>query len=275
MKKTIVTSGCFDDLCSKHVRFLYEISRQGNVVVLLFGDDLARSTQQGTLKFPLPERQYYLESIRYVDQVHVVSNLKQLENITQLTGRKADKWIDFSSEAIPENPKLAQLQNIPYQQILEGSLPGFPDEEMACDTPVSSTAKKVIVTGSFDWFHSGHVRFLEEASEYGDLYAIVGHDQNILELKGPGHPMFKQDQRRFMVGAIRYVKQSIISTGHGWMDAEPEIHRLKPDIYIVNEDGDKDVKRKFCEKNGIEYRVLKREPLPGLQRRTSTALRGF
>ena len=53
------------------------------------------------------------------------------------------------------------------------------------------------------------------------------------------------------------------------------IEKLRPDLYVVNEDGDKPEKRAFCEKRGIEYRVLKREPKTGLPRRASTSLRGF
>jgi hypothetical protein len=45
------------------------------------------------------------------------------------------------------------------------------------------------------------------------------------------------------------------------LDAEPEI-QLKPDIYAVSEDGDKGGKREYCEKNAIEYVVLKRVPAP-------------
>ena len=37
----------------------------------------------------------------------------------------------------------------------------------------------------------------------------------------------------------------------------------------------KPIKREFCEKHGLEYVVLKREPKPGLPRRESTHLRGF
>ena len=87
--------------------------------------------------------------------------------------------------------------------------------------------------------------------------------------------MFPEDERKYMAGSIRFVKQALISSGDGWLDAEPEIKRLKPDGYVVNEDGDKDVKRQYCERHGIEYIVLKREPKPGLKRRTSTDLRGF
>ena len=135
--------------------------------------------------------------------------------------------------------------------------------------------KKVLVTGCYDWLHSGHVRFFEEASAYGDLYVVVGNDANVRNLKGEGHPLYPQDLRRYMAGSIRYVHQALITSGWGWMDAEPEIERLRPDFYLVNEDGDVPEKRAFCAQRGLEYVVLKRLPRPGLQRRSSTDLRGF
>ena len=79
----------------------------------------------------------------------------------------------------------------------------------------------------------------------GDLYVVVGHDENIRLLKGEGHPLFPQDERAYMVGSIRFVKQTLISSGHGWMDAEPEIAIIKPQIYAVNQDGNKPEKREF------------------------------
>ena len=131
------------------------------------------------------------------------------------------------------------------------------------------------MTGSYDWFHSGHVRFFEEVSALGDLYVVVGHDANIRLLKGEGHPLIPEAERRYIVSCIKFVKQSMVSTGDGWLDADPEIKRLKPDIYAVNEDGDKGGKREYCERNGIEYVVLKRTPAMGLPKRSSTDLRGF
>jgi len=77
-----------------------------------------------------------------------------------------------------------------------------------------------------------------------------------------------------MIRSIRHVKQALISTGQGWLDAEPEIEKIKPDMYAVNKDGDKPEKKEFCEKHGLEYVVLKRTPKEGLPRRESTALRG-
>lgn len=50
--------------------------------------------------------------------------------------------------------------------------------------------------------------------------------------------------------------------------------RLKPDIYVVNEDGDKGGKREYCQTMGMEYLVLKRARA-GMPQRSSTDLRGF
>ena len=94
-------------------------------------------------------------------------------------------------------------------------------------------------------------------------------------LKGDVHPMFSEDKRLYMVQAVRFVRHALISSGSGWMDAEPEIEKIKPDIFAVNEDGDKPEKREFCQKHGLEYVVLKRIPKKGLAPRQSTNLRGF
>ncbi len=109
----------------------------------------------------------------------------------------------------------------------------------------------------------------------GDLYVAVGNDASVSLLKGEGHPLFPQAQRRYMVGAVRYVKHALITSGHGWMDAGPDIEYLKPDFYVVNEDGDRPEKRAFCQEHALQYVVLKRTPKEGLPRRESTALRGF
>jgi hypothetical protein len=94
-------------------------------------------------------------------------------------------------------------------------------------------------------------------------------------LKGPGHPMHSEQERRYMVAAVRSVHTCLVSSGSGWMDAEPEIDRIQPAFYIVNEDGDQPEKRTFCEQHGIEYVVLQRSPQTGLPSRSSTELRGF
>jgi cytidyltransferase-like protein len=272
MTKTIITAAAFNGLDSRRIRFIHEISKSGELEVLLLNDALIRSIMHIEPKYLEPERRYFLESIRYVNRVHTINDLSQLNDVAALFEKPVDAWFTLDLEAFNVCCEYAQQQGIKHQLITASNLTGFPEHDYDLD---STSGKKVLVTGCFDWFHTGHIRFFEEASGYGDLHVVLGHDKNIEELKGPGRPMFPEDERQYLAGSIRFVKQALISSGDGWLDAEPEIQKIKPDGYVVNEDGDKDVKREYCEKNGIEYIVLKREPKPGLTRRTSTGLRGF
>ncbi len=271
--KTVVVCRAFDDIRAADVRFLHEASRQGPLTVLLWSDALCQSRTGRPPKFPQAERFYTVQSIRCVQAVYLVDDPCESQ-LPAISGPTPAMWAVREGEHSFARQSYCSGKGIDYRIIRESDLAGFPEWEYPL-LDSSPRRKKVMVTGCFDWFHSGHIRFFEECSELGDLIVVVGHDQNLRELKGPGHPLFDQDHRRYMVGAVRFVHLAVISTGHGWMDAEPEVLRLRPDIYAVNEDGDKPIKRDFCKQYGIEYVVLKRLPKPGLERRTSTHLRGF
>ena len=132
--------------------------------------------------------------------------------------------------------------------------------------------KKVFVSGCYDLLHSGHVEFFRQASQYGDLYVGIGSDKTIMGYKGH-KTLYNEQERLFMVKSIRYVKDAFINHGDGIMDFIPTVDALKPDILVVNSDGDKADKRKFCEERGIEYIVLNRVPAEGLTPRSSTDLK--
>lgn len=132
--------------------------------------------------------------------------------------------------------------------------------------------KIVFVSGCYDLLHSGHVEFFRQASQYGDLYVGIGSDDTILHYKGH-RTLYDENERLFMVKAIRYVKDAFINKGSGIMDFIPTVDMLKPDILVVNEDGDKEEKRQFCKERGIEYVVLSRDPHEGLTARSSTDLK--
>jgi cytidyltransferase-like protein len=273
MKKLVVT-GSFDNLGPRQVRFLEEASKAGSVHVLLWSDETVRALEGRAPAFPEEERLYLLQAIRYVSQVTLLAGQTEIHALPRLDGVQPDLWVvDEASDDVRKRAH-ARSQGMEYRVVEEESLRGFPPARFEmCEGP--SSRKRVMVTGCFDWFHSGHVRFFEVVSQLGDLYVVVGHDENIRLLKGPGHPMFPQDERRYMVQSVRHVRQALISTGQGWMDAEPEIALIRPDMYAVNEDGDKPEKRPFCEAHGIQYVVLKRIPKEGLPRRQSTNFRGF
>ena len=132
--------------------------------------------------------------------------------------------------------------------------------------------KKVFVSGCFDMLHSGHVAFLQEAASYGDVYVGLGSDSTVFALKGL-YPVNNQDERKYMLEALACVHTVFVNSGSGIMDFADEITRLKPDFFIVNEDGNSPAKEKLSKKLHIEYVVLKRIPHNQLPARSTTALR--
>ena len=132
--------------------------------------------------------------------------------------------------------------------------------------------KKVFVTGCFDLLHSGHIAFLEQAASFVDLYVCIGSDKTVYELKGR-YPIITQDERRYMIQALKCVKACRINKGSGIIDFDQEIKIIQPDIFVVNEDGNTPAKAALCKSNGIEYKVLERIPSAGLPARSTTSLR--
>lgn len=277
--KTVAVCGAFDNLRSRDVRFLEEAGKLGAVHVLLWSDEMVAALTGKLPKFPLAERHYLLQAIRYVKGVGQIDNLPyNPDALPSSANLQPDIWAVAEADDNDVKRTFCAVHGIAYCVFSAADLGGFPKPQDAAEPygPSSIVHRpSVIVTGCYDWLHSGHVRFFEEVAELGDLVVAVGNDANVRHLKGAGHPLQCQDERRYMVGAIRYVTQALITSGHGWMDAEPEIERLKPDTYAVNEDGDVPEKRAFCQAHGLAYAVLKRTPKGGLSKRSSTDLRGF
>lgn len=133
-------------------------------------------------------------------------------------------------------------------------------------------AKKVFVSGCFDMLHSGHVEFFQQAAQFGDLYVALGSDKTLFELKGRV-PYNNEEERKFMINSVSCVKEAFVSTGSGILDFEVELRQMKPDYFIVNEDGNTPEKRKLMNELGIEYVILRRQPHSGLEARSTTAIR--
>ena len=129
--------------------------------------------------------------------------------------------------------------------------------------------KKVLVSGCYDLLHAGHIAFFKTAAKYGNLYVSLGQDENLFRLKGK-KPYFTQEERVYMVGAVKYVTEAFVSSGMGMLDFEEDMKRIKPDYFVVNSDGFTEGKKRICEENNVELIVLERIPEEGLPARSSS-----
>lgn len=132
---------------------------------------------------------------------------------------------------------------------------------------------KVFLSGSFDPLHSGHVALFEKASEYGDLYVGIGSDMSVTTYK---HKVFiPQQERLYMVKAIRHVTDASINPGSGFLDYIHNPMFKEADILIVNKERETQSMREFCRRTKKQYIVFDRIHPEGLPKRSSTEFRNY
>lgn len=64
----------------------------------------------------------------------------------------------------------------------------------------------VWTNGVFDLLHQGHIRYLNEASELGEVLIVgVNSDASVKRLKGENRPIFDQETRLLKLAAMEFV----------------------------------------------------------------------
>lgn len=94
--------------------------------------------------------------------------------------------------------------------------------------------KIVFANGCFDIMHVGHVRYLSDAKEYGDILVVgVNSDNSVKGLKGPGRPVLNEEQRIIMVAAMESVDYVVL---FGDKRVDTLLLELKPDFHAKGTD---------------------------------------
>lgn len=107
--------------------------------------------------------------------------------------------------------------------------------------------KKIIVNGSFDMLHLGHIRLLKYAKSLGDyLVVCTDTDRRIKELKGASRPIQDQVERVEMLSSLRVVDE--VRTFDSEEALELIIKNYQPDIMVKGSDyrGQRIVGEEYC-----------------------------
>jgi len=95
--------------------------------------------------------------------------------------------------------------------------------------------KTVIVNGTFDILHPGHVRMLNTARSLGDyLIVCIDTDRRVKELKGDKRPINDQNFRRVMLQNLKAV--DIVEFFDSREQLIDLIKLYKPDIMVKGSD---------------------------------------
>ena len=68
--------------------------------------------------------------------------------------------------------------------------------------------KRIVVNGTFDILHSGHLALLNYAKSLGDFLVVaIDSDQRVQELKGTSRPVNTQSERQELLENLRAVDE--------------------------------------------------------------------
>ena len=94
---------------------------------------------------------------------------------------------------------------------------------------------KVMVNGTFDILHRGHLEMLKFARKQGNfLLVAIDTDRRVKELKGIDRPINNQDDRMFHLMCLSFVNEVQL------FDSKEELIEImksyKPDVYVKGSD---------------------------------------
>lgn len=135
--------------------------------------------------------------------------------------------------------------------------------------------KIVTINGSFDIFHVGHIRFIKEAKEQGDVLILgLNSDKSIRANKGPERPIIPENERAEVLDAIEFVDYMVIFN-------EPEIgvpliKLVKPDVHCNGaEYGEDCAEAPFLKEIGARLHLIKKTEDEGGELSTSRIVKNL
>lgn len=122
---------------------------------------------------------------------------------------------------------------------------------------LQKAGKKIVFTnGVFDILHIGHLTYLEEAGNLGDVLVVgVNSDASVKVNKGDKRPINSEKNRAYVLLGTKFVDYAVI-----FDEKTPEklLDVLKPDVHVKGGDYKKEdlPETKIVEGNGGEVKIL-------------------
>jgi FAD synthetase len=117
--------------------------------------------------------------------------------------------------------------------------------------------KKVLIAGTFDLIHPGHLFLINEAAKLGDVHVIVSTDKN-RELYSGEAPIVPEKQRLEVIKGIKNVK--VARLGRSDNDTLETVKEINPEIILLGPDQKYDIAtlEKGLKDHGLENISIQR-----------------
>ena len=91
---------------------------------------------------------------------------------------------------------------------------------------------RVLLFGTFDHLHPGHLFVFEEAKKRGDVSIVVARDRNVERIKGRAPDQNEEERRKTVLAAIPEAQVVLGDPG----DFLAPVRSIKPDLILLGYD---------------------------------------
>ncbi|HIC99610.1 MAG TPA: cytidylyltransferase family protein [Pyrodictiaceae archaeon] len=199
--------------------------------------------------------QAYIENVEQALQQLAEKRLeKPYEKLVEL----ARLYVDDARYYLEKGDTFTALACVAYAEGLIDALRwlGVADFEWKALSSLLSRPK-VVVAGSFELLHPGHVELLRRAWELGRVHVIVARDAGVERFKGRP-PLVPEEQRLQVISAVKYVSKAVLGSER---DVVEPLRILKPDIILLGPDQwvDETWLEKRLEEEGVSAKIVRLE----------------
>lgn len=115
----------------------------------------------------------------------------------------------------------------------------------------------MLIAGTFDLLHPGHIYLVNEAAKMGDVYVIVATDQNRKLYSGES-PIIPENQRLEVMMSVKNVKEARL--GRSDNDTLKTVEEINPDIILLGPDQkyDQETLKQGLVEKGLNNIIVKR-----------------
>ncbi len=173
----------------------------------------------------------YIENVRLVleklREKGVYEKYKEVLEAASLYAKDAEYYLEEKKNVF------TALACIAYAEGLIDSLRYLGFEEIEWESLGKLLARpKVLVAGSFEIIHPGHIYYLREAWKKGRVYVIVARDKSIEKFK-KREPIVPEEQRLEVIENIKYVYKAVLGDENDYLKP---VEDIKPDIILLGPD---------------------------------------
>jgi FAD synthetase len=123
-------------------------------------------------------------------------------------------------------------------------------EELHRLYPKQKEPFKVMIAGTFDIIHTGHIALINEAAKIGKVHVIVARDSSVKKFKGQP-PIFPEVQRLSIVRSLKSVEWAELgSETEDWMlriaELNPQMFLLGPNQFGEPDKFEKQLRLRNC-----------------------------